>query len=319
MPSRGWTVPDPAYAGIDVGGTSTKLALVDASGAILTRSRFATGRDMSRDDFVAAVVSGVRALEDAAARSGHALSGVALGIPGLVSPDGMVGHVINIPSLSGSDLRRELLRHVDLPMVVYNDATLAAYGEYVWGAGRGYSSLLVVTLGTGVGGGLILDHSLWTGADGAAGEVGHLTVEPDGRPCSCGNRGCLEQYASASAIVAGWCGEEVPLFPCSRHETSALQVAEAARGGDPRALALFAQAGRYLGIAAASIANLLNLEAVVLAGGLAGSYPLIVPGMQQEVMARGLSIPAARLRILPGELGDDAGVLGGVAALCRLT
>jgi glucokinase len=308
----------PAYAGIDVGGTSAKLALVDGTGRVLARSRFATGRTMGRPEFVAAVVAGIRPLAAEAELKGLSLSGVALGVPGLVSSGGRVESVINIPSLSGCDLRHELSRFTDLPLVVNNDATLAAYGEYVWGAGRGFSSLLVITLGTGVGGGLILNDRLWTGADGSAGEVGHLTVEPEGLRCSCGNRGCLEQYASASAIVAGWCGGETSPHPSSRQGMTALQVAEVARGGDPRARALFASAGRYLGIAVASITNLLNLEAVVLSGGLAGSYPLFAREMGQEVLDRGLSLPAGRLRILQGELGEDAGVLGGVAALCRL-
>ena len=154
----------------------------------------------------------------------------------------------------------------------------------------------MLTIGTGVGAGLILDGRLWTGIDGAAGEFGHITVEPNGRPCGCGNRGCLEQYASATAI--------------SPERGGAAAVALRARQGDAGAAALFEQAGRYLGIAAAGVLNLLNLEAIILGGGVAESFELLAAPMRREILARSFAIPAARVRVVKGELGDDAGVLG---------
>jgi glucokinase len=165
-----------------------------------------------------------------------------------------------------------------------------------------------LTIGTGVGSGLILDGRLWTGIDGAAGEFGHITVEPGGKACGCGNTGCLEQYASARAIAApagspeagGTCG--------------AAAVAARALKGDPVAAAVFQQAGRYLGIAAAGVLNLLNLEAIILGGGVAGSFELLAVPMRNEIAARAFAIPGARVRVLKGELGDDAGVLGAAAA-----
>jgi len=167
----------------------------------------------------------------------------------------------------------------------------------------------MVTLGTGVGGGLILDGRLWTGSDGFAGEFGHMTVEPDGRPCPCGNRGCLEQYASATALVAAARESALP----GRVAESAESLADAARSGDPRAVALFVRAGRYLGIAAAGVINLLNIEAIVVGGGVAASFPLWGEAMRQEIDMRGFRPAVARVAVVRSELGDDAGVLGAAA------
>lgn len=301
------------YAGVDVGGTSAKVALVEESGRIVRRSRIPTGQELSCDDFIDALCREMSVLQKEAAARGGRLGGLAMGIPGLVSPAGVLSSVVNLPALSGHPLPLILQQKLQMPVTLLNDATAAAYGEFMLGAGSNYRSLLLMTIGTGIGGGLVLDGRLWTGADGAAGEVGHLTVEPDGRPCPCGNRGCLEQYASASAIGEAWirsAGASVAtgITPAE----AARSAAEAARGGDPAARALFAEAGRYLGIAVAGIANLLNLEAVILGGGLSVSMDLLQEALQHEVAHRAFPITARRLAILSGNLGDDAGVLGAV-------
>jgi glucokinase len=177
------------------------------------------------------------------------------------------------------------------------------------------------TLGTGVGSGLILDGKLWTGIDGVAGEYGHGTVEPDGIPCHCGNRGCLEQYASASALVASAVaalgkGATGALAGLSPGGITAEQIALAAQHGDPLACSLFESAGRYLGIAAAAAVNLLNLEAIVLGGGMSASFLLLAEPMRREIARRAFAIPAGRVEIARCQLGDDAGIVG-AAAMAR--
>jgi glucokinase len=269
---------------------------------------------MSFADFMASLCREVRMLEAEAALGSRRLGGVAVGIPGLVSPSGVPQSVVNLPALSGHDLPALLGRELRMPVQVLNDATAAAYGEFVLGAGASFSSLLLMTLGTGIGGGLVLNGDLWTGADGVAGEVGHLTVEPDGRSCSCGSHGCLEQYASASAIGEAWLrATGVPVPEGAGTADAVRSAADAARDGHPLARDIFASAGRYLGIAVAGIANLLNLEAVILGGGLAGSLDLFMEPLKREVAQRAFPVTAHRLAILPGLLGDDAGVLGAVA------
>src|SRR6266571_1300589 len=183
---------------------------------------------------------------------------------------------------------------------------------------RAFGSLLLLTLGTGVGSGLVLNGRLWTGIDGVAAEYGHATVEPDGIPCHCGNRGCLEQYASASALVAAALkavdeGEGGALAGLSRDAITAELVADAARQRDPLAATLIERAGRYLGSAGATIANLLNLEAIVLGGGMSASFDLLAEPMRREIAGRAFAVPARRIRIVKGELGDDAGILGAAA------
>ena len=180
-----------------------------------------------------------------------------------------------------------------------------------------------MTLGTGVGSGLILNGVLWSGIDGIASEYGHATVEPDGLPCPCGNRGCLEQYASANALakaaIKALAKEPTGLLAADYPDRiSAEQISVAARQGDPLAVALYENAGRYLGIAAATIVNLLNLEAIVLGGGVAESFELLSGPMLREIQSRAFPVPAHRVKILKGELGDDAGIFGAASLAGRL-
>ncbi|MEJ2202143.1 MAG: ROK family protein [Desulfuromonadaceae bacterium] len=236
---------------------------------------------------------------------------------GLVSAEGLVGpmlHMATGKNLSYPLFLDQLAALWELPVRVVNDANAICWGEALFGAGMEFSSFITITLGTGVGGGLVLDRHIWRGADGTAGEIGHVTVVPDGRLCGCGNRGCLEQYASASALVRGVrerliAGQSSPLLE-SQAELNSSQVAAAARAGDPMALAVMAEAGRALGTVLAGVANLLNLEGVVIAGGASGSFDLLQPILQDELQDRAFAVPGRRLRIVLGNLGDVAGILG---------
>lgn len=285
--------------GVDLGGSNLRLALVDREGAVLTRSAQPTLAFEGLDSLLSRLLPALRRLKDEAHREGASVSAVGLGLPGVVGRDGVVHSSVNVPCLEGVDLAREVSREIGIPVAALNDANAGALGESRYGAGRNCSSLIMVTIGTGVGAGLVLEGRLWTGADGAAGEFGHMPVEPEGRPCGCGSRGCLEQYVSATAL--------------SREGGDAAAVAGRARSGDAGALALFAEAGRYLGIAAAGAVNLLNLEALIVGGGVAGSFDLLAPSLRRELLARALPVPGARVRVERGELGEDAGVLGAAA------
>lgn len=287
---------------VDVGGTNLRFALVARDGTVLCRISESTDA-ASCPDFISRLQGAVERLKREAAASGMAVAAVGVGIPGLISQEGVIRSSVNLGSLEGVNLVDELSRRVGSPVFALNDANACAIGEQRFGAGRGYRSWLMLTIGTGVGAGLILEGRLWTGADGVAGEFGHITVEPQGRPCGCGNRGCLEQYAFATAISAGRDG--------------AAKVARRAGQGDAEALARFQEAGRYLGIAAAGVVNLLNLEAIVVGGGVAGSFDLLAPHMRREILARSLAISGSRVALVKGELGDDAGVLGAAVMACQ--
>ena len=286
--------------GVDVGGTNLRLAFTGRDGTVLGRLSEATGGVSGCAPFLARLVSAVARVKAEAEAGGRRVAAVGVGIPGLVSGDGVIRSSVSFSALEGVNLARELSHGIGLPVLVQNDANACAIGEQRLGAGRGYGSWLMVTIGTGVGAALVLNGKLWTGADGLAGEFGHVTVDPEGRPCGCGNRGCLEQYASATAIADGNGGSAA--------------VARRALLGDADALARFEGAGRHLGLAAAGVLNLLNLEAIILGGGGAESFELLAPPMRREIAARALVIAAGRVCIEKGALGADAGVVGAATA-----
>lgn len=294
--------------GVDVGGTNLRCALVTRSGVVLRRENSPTDIVSGSASFLSRLLLVLNRLRADAEVDGVRVAAVGLGVPGLISQDGVLCSSVNLQPLQGLNLAQVLSARIGLPIVALNDANASAIGEQRFGAAKPYRSLLMLTIGTGVGAGLILDGRLWTGADGVAGEFGHITVEPNGLLCGCGNRGCLEQYASATAIAA--CAAMQAGGPEGR---GAASVAARALRGDPEAAAIFEQAGHYLGIAAAGVLNLLNLEAIILGGGVAQSFELLAGPMRREISARAFAIPSARVRILKAELGDDAGVMGAAA------
>ncbi|WP_243373554.1 ROK family protein [Geotalea sp. SG265] len=303
---------------IDIGGTNLRLCLVDGAGRVLFRERQPTDIDRGRDDFLGRLCSGIARLKRKGAAEGGRVVGIGVGVPGLISNEGLVYSSVNLRPLEGLNLRQQISETMELPSFIVNDANAWAWGEKCFGAGKGMASFLMLTLGTGVGSGLVLNDRLWTGIDGVAGEFGHATVEPAGRPCRCGNHGCLEQYASANAIVSATLealhkGGDSCLSATSPMEITSAMIADAAAKGDALARSMFDEAGRYLGIAAAAAANMLNLEGIILGGGVAASFGLLVEAMRREVVARAFPIPARRLRIIRSELGDDAGILGAAA------
>ncbi len=293
--------------GIDIGGTNLRCALVRDDAKILSRSRVATAADW--DGFLRQLISGITALCTEAEVAGYRVGAVGVGMPGLIDPTGEIFSSVNLPHCEGKNLAAEIGRASGLPVIVANDANAAAYGEFRFGAGRSFPSFLLITIGTGIGGGILLDGKLWAGDDGFAGEFGHITVEPEGRPCPCGNRGCVEQYASSTAIVAA--AREANCWPADQISTEWL--ANAATGGDRRAAALFGGAGRALGIAAAAVVNLLNPGAIIIGGGVAESLGLIVPSMLEEMQRRAFRPAMKRITVLKAEMGDDAGILGAAA------
>lgn len=306
---------DRLLLGIDLGGTNCRGALLSADGRIVSSRRLATRSEDGLETLLDRLAGLVRELlETASALGGHP-DVLGIGTPGIIAADGSVVTSPNLPPLNGIPLAERLRERLGLPVAVVNDANAIAWGEARFGAGRGFDSFLAVTLGTGVGGGLVLNRRLWAGVDGAAGEVGHLMVEPEGRPCGCGSRGCLEQYASATGIVKTVrellaAGQVSLLSGLPEKELDSRRVGEAARRGDAVARAALETAGRRLGQVFAGVANLLNLDGVVVSGGASESLDLMRPALEQELLSRAFAVPAHRLQIRRGEAGEDAGILG---------
>jgi glucokinase len=303
--------------GVDVGGTNLRCALVAEDGAILARQSEATDIASGRAGFLSRLITLLEGLKLEAGKRGAKVCAIGLGVPGLFSNEGVLRSSVNLVALEGLNLAHLVSQEIGVPVVALNDANASAVGEQRFGAARPFASSLTLTLGTGVGSGLILDGRLWTGIDGVAGEFGHWTVEPQGRPCNCGNRGCLEQYASASAIAA--LAQARGVQAIGGGALDAAQVAALARQGDPQALAVLNQAATYLGIAIAGVINLLNLEAVIIGGGVSESFDLLYQPLCCEIQQRAFAIPARRLSILKASLGNDAGVLGAAATAWDLS
>jgi glucokinase len=306
--------PESVFAA-DLGGTHLRVATVDRSGTISGRRMQATPQAEKPNEIVHALIEAAHESERKTAEQGGVISAVSVVVPGTVNvADGVVVKAPNVPCLDGFRLAAALESELDEPVILENDANAAAIGEMWCGAAQGYRTIICVTLGTGVGGGIILDGKLWRGADGSAGEIGHIGVDPfGGVPCTCGSRGCLEVYASATAIVR-MTREARPRYPNSiLHNTEDLtsaKVYQAGTEGDELAIEVFRRMGVYLGIGLASLINVLNPEIVVIGGGLSNGWDLFEKHMHQQVIERAFPIPARRVKIVRAECGDDAGLLG---------
>jgi glucokinase len=265
-------------------------------------------------EIVQALVSVARECELKIHQQGGSIRAASVVVPGTVDICGeTVVQAPNVPCLNGFRLGEALKEELGWPILLENDANAAAVGELWMGAARGCRTIVCVTLGTGVGGGIILDGKLWRGADGSAGELGHTTVEPFGGPrCKCGNTGCLEVFASATAIVR-LTREALPDYPdtiLDPRQLSAEGIYEAGINGDELALAVLKKMGTYLGTGLSNVVNLLNPEMIVVGGGVANGWQLFAKYTRSEVERRAFPVAVRRLKIERAKCGDDAGLLG---------
>lgn len=315
---------EPGHAiGIDVGGTKIAGGLVDAQGRVVRRTRRDTPDRTTRPEVVEdLLVEVVEELLDEAARS-HlgAVSGVGLGAAGFVSADR--SSVVFSPHLSWRDepIRDRLATRVGVPVVLDNDANAAAWAEHRFGAGQGESRLILVTLGTGIGGGIVMDGRLERGRHGMAGEFGHMQVVPDGHRCECGNRGCWEQYASGSALrregrelLAAGSPYAAGLAPRCDGDPARLEghhVTAAAKAGDRAGTELLGDVGRWLGTGLANLVAAYDPGLVLVGGGVAEAGELLL-GPARETLARQVTGRGHRppVPVRPAALGADAGIVG---------
>ena len=302
---------------VDLGGTHLRVALVDDTGRIRNHLKQETPR--AAENVVDALVSAAQKWDS----DKLPVVATSIMVPGAVdSAKAEVLQAPNLPSLVNFGLKPELERRLGWPVVLENDANAAAVGEMWLGAARGCRDVVSVTLGTGVGGGVILDGKLWRGSHGSAGEIGHTTVDPfSGLKCKCGNTGCLELFASATAIVR-MTRENLSLFHGSRlksDDLTAEQVYEAGRDGDELALAVFKRFGMYLGVGLANLINLIDPEIIVISGGAVNGWDLFAPEMYRQVEERAFRTTAQQVRIARAECGDNAGLLGAarLALACK--
>ncbi|MEX2540984.1 MAG: ROK family protein [Trueperaceae bacterium] len=313
-----------ALLALDFGGTKISAALTESGSKewlALERRLSPVGADATSDQRIALELAG----EVLGGRRPAAV-GVSFGGP-VWAESGAVKLSHHVPGWEGVALAERLKGEFGVPVAVENDGIIAALGEHRYGAGRDVSSLLYLTVSTGVGGGVILDGRIWHGADGMAGHIGHLRLEPDGPPCVCGSRGCLESIAAGPAIAAE-ARRRISLAPHAGSvllelagddpaTVTAWHVAEAATAGDPLALAVMERAAAALGIAIGSAANLLNPDRILVGGGVSKSGDGLWKTMRR--LARETAMPEVSLHLAPAGLGDDAPLWGAVALAEDLT
>jgi glucokinase len=293
--------------GIDLGGTNLRAAAIDQNGTILAKISGSTpvahGPGPVVDDMVQSV-------EKLRVEFGvEHLAGIGAGVPGNIDmAKGVIVGWGNMPVFNGYAMRDELSKRLNTPVILENDANAAALGEQWMGAGGGVDDLVLLTLGTGLGGGIIVGGRILHGQIGMAGEVGHMTISPNGNPCGCGNRGCVEKHASATAISA------MARLLGLGHDLTAEEVYELAVQGNGRAMEIFRVMGEALGIALASLINIFNFPLFLLGGGVVAAWKLFAPAMLAEVERRSFTyrstLTTAPTRIEPAKLGGDAGLFG---------
>jgi glucokinase len=282
-------------AGIDIGGTHVRIAMAHADGRIVRSVRIDTASLRGSAGFVEWAAEKIDRL-----REGQRMRSVAIGAPGPI--DHRAGVLVNPPNLPGwnnTPLVHLLSQAVRAPVHLENDANLAALGEFHRGAGRGSRNMVYLTWSTGIGGGLIVDGRLYSGAHGAAGEVGHMIMDPDGPLDRCGQRGCLEAMAGGHMLEAQ-----------TGHPAAA--IFHLAARGDRRALKVVSDAARYVGYALINLTNLFDPEAIVMGGGVTRSWSLVRPLLLATVHASPFIKPARRPRLYRARLGDRAGQVGAV-------
>ena len=311
--------------GVDLGGTNLRIAAIDTEGRLLEKITTGTQVARGRDQVISEMCDAIRQL---AVKFPGRLLGTGIGVPGIIEIEtGTVRGSPNLPDWADCPVRAEIERRLGTPVILENDANSAALGEKWQGAARDYDSICMLTLGTGVGGGIVLNGKIWHGMSGMAGELGHVCVDPQGPACGCGSRGCLEQLASATAIkrmavqaIATGKAPELARAMKEDPEFSARVVFSMAEQGDKGAQEIFQRVGRALGLAIAGLVNIFNVPMVVIGGGVAAGWDAFAPTMLEELRSRSLiyratapdpNLPAKnRTLISRALLGGDAGLYG---------
>lgn len=303
--------------GLDIGGTNMRGALLNGSEEQVDEIKIPSEASVSIDRLVDNLMDLVEKLS-----GDKKIYGIGMGIPGIIDTAG--GIITEAPNIRGIDNYpiRDVLRErlgSEIKLVIENDANMIALGEWRKGAGKDIQSMIMMTIGTGFGGGLVLSGELWSGTQGMGGEIGHITINPEGPKCNCGNYGCLESYASAVAIR-----RRVSEGLSNGQITDSLRdkvkdanpgdiprlVMVAGQQGDEFALGIWHELGKAIGIAVASLQNLLDVDMVVIGGGISNAWDLFIDDVREESAKRGFKEPMKHLKIEKSALGDDAGILG---------
>jgi len=289
--------------GVDLGGTNLRAAAVSRDGRMIDKISGRTHLSAGREAVIEDIARAIGGLKEKS--SGDRLAGVGIGVPGFIDIEkGLIVGSNNLPEFDGFPVRDEIERLLGTQVILENDANAAALGEKWIGAGRDVNDLVLLTLGTGIGGGIISNGRVIHGCRGMAGELGHTTVFPNGNPCGCGNYGCLEKHASATAVVA-----MARMLSLGENLTSE-GVYRLAVGGNEKARMVFRSMGTALGIAIGNLVNIFNYPLYLLSGGVLAAWDLFAPPMMEQIELRSFTFRNAKTRVEKATLGNEAGLYG---------
>lgn len=303
--------------GIDVGGTNVKIALVNDKGGIVYSNSIPTRAEMGYEYTVNSMKDAIRELLKETNSQSKDIEGMGFGFPGQIDcQKGVVRLAPNIPGWVDVPIAEIMQKEFKITTKVDNDVRCAALGELNFGAGKGCQNLVCITVGTGIGSGLIVNGKLVRGASNAAGEIGHIKLDMTGGPlCGCGDRGCLEAFASGPSIVAmaeeyikG--GKSTKYRELANPDITPYIVSVAAQQGDAVAKRIFTIIGEYIGIGLASVVNLLNPEKIIIGGGVAAAGDILLNPIKETLVKRAMPISGAAVEVVPAQLGNTAGVIG---------
>lgn len=309
------------YAGVDLGGTNTKIGIIGEDGSILERNSIKTDSIRGMEDTMMRIWKEIESLWERAGKLSGELSGIGIGIPGPVMDQETVGFFANFPWEANINLARVMEEISGVRTKLENDVNVIAMGEAKFGAGRGSKSSITIALGTGVGGGIIVNERLISGIAGAGGEIGHMKLVEDGLLCGCGQKGCFETYASATGIIRearsrlsvnkqNMLYEKIEGRP---EDLEAKDIFDCAKAGDEFSKEIVEYAANYLAMGMGNLLNIINPEMIILSGGVALAGDILTERVEKNLKKYAMPVTLKDLKISLGELGNDAGIKGSIA------
>jgi len=305
--------------GVDLGGTNIKLGIVTNTGRLIKKISIRTEAEKGPKKIIENIIAGIHGL---AAKSRYEIEGIGIGCPGVVTPGkGIVENPPNLPGWNRVNIGKIILKEFHKPVFVDNDANAAAIGELIFGSGKSYRSFIMITLGTGVGGGIVINKKIYHGDFGAAGEIGHISIDYKGPKCNCGSYGCIEAYAG-NQYLRNRVRQQLKKHPESKlwklinndlSKVSPRNIQDAAESGDAFSKSVIDELGVYLGSAFASLVNVLDVSVFIIGGGIAGFGKPLFDSIKKTIARRVMAPIRPRVRVLPAKLKNDAGIKGASA------
>lgn len=297
-------MPAKFFIGIDLGGTNLKVGLLNSHYRIIAKEILSTKKFLKKEGLIQAIADSVMDIAIKQGLSKKNISAIGLGLPGPIDTKAGIVHFFpNIPGWREVNLKAILQKKLSVPVFIDNDAKLMCLAEQRRGAAAGFNNVICLTLGTGVGGGIIIDGKLYRGRDNASGEIGHLPINEDGPFCNCGGRACLESYIGNNRILK----HAKRLF---KRNITLEELSALAKKKNKQALNIWNEVGGHLGVALAGVVNLLNPDCIVIGGGVANAGKLLIDKVKETIAKRAMSVQARGIKVFKAKLGSDAGIIG---------